>query len=119
MTRRSWIRTALFAVSASIAVAAGCLAPTLPVPPPSQPEIIGPGADGLVTLKGRAGSAQSQAEITVWNPALDGGKGEGRTTIANPDGSWQETIPAAPKQTLWVWQTVGFERSSQIEVHIP
>lgn len=105
-------------LSALVAVS-GCLAPTLPVPPPGQPDVEGPDASGTVKLTGHAGSAQANAEVTVWNPALDGGKGEGRTTIANKDGSWQETIPAASKQTLWVWQTVGFERSNQIEVRIP
>lgn len=116
MTRRSWIRAAALC---AVGVLGGCLSPTLPVPPPGQPEIEGPDASGMVTLKGNAGSAQPNAEVTVWNPALDSGKGEGRTTIANPDGSWKETIPASSKQTLWVWQTVGYERSSQIEVHIP
>ncbi|MBI2393150.1 MAG: hypothetical protein HYV09_26430 [Deltaproteobacteria bacterium] len=116
MVRRSWIRTVALGVLVALG---GCLAPTLPVPPPAQPEILGPDESGMVTLKGSRDSARPSAEVTVWNPNLDGGKGEGRTTIANPDGSWQETIPAAHKQTLWVWQTVGFERSAQIEVVIP
>lgn len=114
--RRSWLRTVAVA---AVAALAGCLAPTLPVPPPGQPEISGPDASGLVTLKGASESAQPNAEVTVWNPSLNGGRGEGRVTIAGPDGAWQLTIPAASKQTLWCWQTVGFDRSSQIEIRIP
>lgn len=110
-------------LAATVAVASlclsGCLAPTLPVPPPSQPEVIGPDATGIVTLKGGPGSARANAEVAVWNPNLDGGKGDGRLTIAAPDGSWSESIPAKSKETLWVWQTVGFERSDHIEVRIP
>lgn len=102
-----------------LAVVGGCLAPTLPVPPPAVPEIVGPDADGNVTLKGARGSARPNAEVTVWNPALDGGRGEGRTTTALADGSWSETIPAERKAVLFVWQTVGFERSDQLEVQVP
>lgn len=113
MNRRSWIRAAaLFALGA---IAGGCLAPTLPIPPPGQPEISGPDASGLVTLKGAADSAQPNAEVAAYNPVTR----EGRFTVASPNGSWELTIPATSKQTLWLWQTVGFERSSQIEVHIP
>lgn len=98
---------------------AGCVAPTLPVPPPSQPDVSEPDASGIVTLQGGPHSAEPNAEVTVWNPNLDGGRGEGHTTIALQDGSWSETIPASSKQTLWVWQTVGFQRSEHIEVHVP
>ncbi|MGZ3456694.1 MAG: hypothetical protein ACXWUG_05615 [Polyangiales bacterium] len=72
-----------------------------------------------MTLKGKPGSATANAEVTVWNPMLDSGRGEGRTTIALPDGSWQEQIPAVSKQVLYVWQTSGFERSQEIEVKVP
>lgn len=106
-------------VAGSSAVLAGCLAPTLPLPPPEQPTIQGPDASGLVTLSGRPGAARPNAEVTVWNPALDDGRGEGRTTIARSDGSWSESIPAARGQLLYVWQTVGFERSQQLQVKVP
>jgi hypothetical protein len=78
-----------------------------------------PDSTGIVTLKGKAGSATPNAEVTVWNPMLDSGRGEGRTTIALPDGSWEEHIPAVSKQILWIWQTSGFERSDHIEVNVP
>jgi len=34
-------------------VAASCLAPTIPMPPPARPDIQGPDAAGEVTLRGR------------------------------------------------------------------
>src|SRR3954469_15184097 len=92
-----------------------CVAPTLPVPPPSQPDVTEPDSSGVVTLKGKAGSATPNAEVTVWNPEIS----EGRVTIAKPDGSWEEQIPAISKHVLWVWQTIGFDRSSTIEVKVP
>jgi hypothetical protein len=113
LRRRQWQLVAL------VAGAAGCLAPTLPVTPPAQPDVTGPDASGNVTLKGRPGSARANAEVTVWNPNLNAGKGAGVVTIAAGDGSWSNTIPAKTKETLWVWQTIGFERSEHIEVRIP
>jgi hypothetical protein len=105
--------------AAALLAVAGCLAPTLPVPPPAVPDIVGPDAEGNVTLKGGPGSARANAEVTVWNPLLDEGRGEGRTTIALPDGSWSETIPAERKGVLYVWQTIGFERSERLELRVP
>ncbi len=118
-SRRIWLRLAGVFGLVAAAGAGGCLAPTLPVPPPAIPEIVGPDSDGNVTLKGAKGSARPGAEVTVWNPALDGGRGEGRTTLAEPDGSWSETIPAERKAVLYVWQTVGFDRSEHLEVTVP
>lgn len=98
---------------------ASCLAPTLPVPPPSQPDVIGPDPSGNVTLKGSRGSARPNAEVTAWNPNLNAGRGAGVVTIAADDGSWSQSIPAKSKEILWVWQSIGFERSDRIEVKIP
>ncbi|MDX2053765.1 MAG: hypothetical protein SFV15_15290 [Polyangiaceae bacterium] len=44
-------RRALFAVSLAL-VGASCLSPTLPLPPPSQPSVQGPDANGQVRLSG-------------------------------------------------------------------
>jgi hypothetical protein len=114
--RRSFLGSiAAFAVLAVGLSGQACVAPTLPVPPPSQPDVSEPDSSGIVTLKGKAGSATPNAEVTVWNPELN----EGRVSIAKPDGSWEEQIPAVSKHILWVWQTIGYERSSTIEVKVP
>ena len=112
MNRRGLVRS--LALGALVALG-GCLSPTLPVPPPGQPEVEGPDASGLVTLKGAKDSAQPNAEVAAYNPATK----DGRFTVSAADGSWQIVLPASSKQTLWVWQTVGFERSAQIEVRVP
>lgn len=110
--RRTWLLGAVVAL-------AGCLAPTLPVPPPSAPDVSAPDASGNVTLQGAPGSARANAEINVWNPNLDGGKGAGVFKIVAPDGSWNATIQGKSKETLWIWQTIGLESSDHIEVRIP
>ncbi len=46
-TRRAW----LLAVGAA-SLLGGCLAPTLPLPPPDKPDVFGPDPQGNVTLSG-------------------------------------------------------------------
>ncbi len=95
-----------------------CLAPTLPIPPPSEPDVSGPDANGMVTLSGKAGSAQAQAEITACNEAA--GCTDGVWTTAGADGSWQlAPMPGKSKDVFLVWQTVGKNVSNAIEVTVP
>jgi hypothetical protein len=46
---RVWRRWLLLLAAS---MAAGCLSPTLPLPPPSDPEVSGPTEQGLVRLQG-------------------------------------------------------------------
>ncbi len=113
VSRRHALRALL---SGFTVVMAGCLAPTLPIPPPSFPEeITGPDADGLVHLKGAKGSAQANAYVTVWNLRTE----RGRTSRAAADGSWREAVPALSKDTLYIWQELGNDRSDSLEVKVP
>lgn len=113
-SRRSWLATLLVG---GVALCAGCLAPTLPVPPPSSPDVSAPDSDGIVTVKGNAGSARANAIVTVWNENLAENKGV--SDRARPDGSWQVKIPAQSKQTLMIWQTTGGEDSNWVELTVP
>ncbi len=111
LQRRTWLGVVL------VGALTGCLAPTLPVPPPSSPEVSSPDADGIVTVKGGAGSAKANAEVTVWNDNLTGVKGFSGSAAG--DGSWEIQLPAQSKQKLWIWQTVGFDRSNTLEISVP
>jgi hypothetical protein len=51
LTRRSLFRSTVLAVAAALAVAA-CASPTLPLPPPSRPNVAGPDGTGTVSLSG-------------------------------------------------------------------
>jgi len=113
-SRRTWLAASL---SLGLVALASCLAPTLPVPPPASPEVSTPDQDGIVTVKGAAGSAKANAEVTVWNDNLAGVKGFSGSAAG--DGSWEIKLPAQSKQKLWIWQTVGFERSSTLEISVP
>lgn len=110
--RRRALRSFLAVLAVGVA---GCLAPTLPIPPPSAPDVSAIDADGNVHLTGGRGSAQPGAYVTVWNLRLD----RGRTSRAAADGSWSETIPAQSKDVLYIWQESGNDRSDSIDVKVP
>jgi hypothetical protein len=115
------------ALAAAVATGVGCLAPTLPVPPPSTPEVSAPDTTGVVTVQGTKGSAHANATVTVWNEtyaespacAADPACAPGVVRIVNPDGSWVVKVKAQSKDLLYVWQTIGNEQSDQSEVHVP
>jgi hypothetical protein len=117
--------TRRFALLGLLALALGaCLAPTLPIPPPSTPEVTAPDANGMATVTGAKGSATPGAQVAVRNDSLarvctqkcGDLQVEG---AADADGSWQLTIPARSKDALLVWQTVGSQSSNAIFVDVP
>lgn len=110
--RRRLLRACLAVFAVGVA---GCLAPTLPIPPPTTPEVTAPDADGNVHLTGGKGSAQPGAYVTVWNLRLE----RGRTSRAAADGSWSEVVPAQSKDILYVWQESGNDRSDSVEIKVP
>ena len=113
-------------LAATVALAA-CLAPTLPVPPPSEPEVSAPDSTGLVTVQGRKGAVSGNAVVTVWNETYaesaacraDLYCNPGVVRVANPDGSYAVHIVAKSKDLLHVWQTLGNEQSAPTEAHVP
>ena len=123
MTR--WLRAIL--AGATLGVSA-CIAPTLPVPPPAQPDVTAPDSTGMVTLKGGRQSATPNATIEVWNQSL----AESATCkspnpachplsgkLVDSDGSWIIQIPAKSKDHLLVSQTIGNEQSASVDVFVP
>lgn len=113
-SRRTWLSGLLIG---GLSASAGCLAPTLPVPPPSSPEVSAPDSAGLVTVKGGPGSARANAIVTVWNENLPENKGV--SDRVRSDGSWQVVQRAKSKERLLIWQTVGGDDSNWIELTVP
>jgi hypothetical protein len=122
---RASLATPLRAIALAIAVAiAGCLAPTLPIPPPSAPEVSAPDANGEVTVRGEKGAAKAGAILHVINEtgkesdpacqpnAVDAGPCVfGVDTQVLDDGSYWTTIRAKHGDSIYVTQTVGTESS--------
>jgi hypothetical protein len=124
------LRALLVAVAVG---AAACLAPTLPVPPPSAPEVSAPDTNGEVTVKGQKGAAKSGATIYAINEtgmesdpacqvnAVDAGPCTfGAVTRALDDGSYDTKLKAKSGDVVYVVQTVGNETSNASDpVNVP
>jgi hypothetical protein len=120
---RALARLALLAL---VLAAVACIAPTLPVPPPAQPDVSAPDSAGLVTVTGAKGSVAAYAEVSVFNQtyaesaeckaAVDCTPGVFRN--ANADGSYLVRIQGRSKDLLYVWQTTGGGESAATEVHV-
>jgi len=89
---------------------AGCLAPTLPLPPPSEPTVTGPDANGLVRLQG---SAPAGSWITAYNRDL----GEGYFQDVR-DGRYDFELPARVGDTIILWYELRGERSLPYEFRV-
>jgi hypothetical protein len=86
-SRRSWlVGTAL--------LAAGCLSPTLPLPPPSEPSVSS-SESGLVRL---TGSVAPESEVIALNHDNDLISGQYTTS-----GSYDFTIQAQDRDWLSLW----------------
>jgi hypothetical protein len=97
-----------------LASASACYSPTLPLPPPDQPE-------GEVSADGTTitvnGGGMRGAEVFVFNTDL----GEGSVTTVTPAGTFHTVVAADfvrfPRNTLEIWQRVGIEDSSSVALY--
>ena len=93
-------------------VAGACLAPTLPLPPPSKPDVEGPDDQGNVTLRG---SVQPDA----WVIAQNATNGDGDSQRASSDGSYVLVFAAASGDEIALYYRIGTEESSSLLFQIP
>ena len=112
MLRRAWL--AAFAC----AVALGCTSPTLPLPPPTAPNItVGsePGTYRLTSLNG----SEPNALIVVVNRNPDLPRSERVTgTISDEQGSWELDVRAQPGDFLDISQESGTVRSPPTTIQV-
>jgi hypothetical protein len=91
---------------------AGCLSPTLPLPPPNRPTVSAPNEDGIISV---SGVVQSRATAYVHNSRTDMIIGQ----ITGDSGEYEIAIPAEVGDRLFVWQAYQTLESSPIEVLVP
>lgn len=103
-------RLALMAAAAGLAAA--CLSPTLPLPPPSKPTVEGPDQQGMVTLSGRV-----QEGASVYAANMRTGDIRGQIDL-DSDGDYSFQIPAQAGDELELWYTLGTEESPSIVFRI-
>jgi CRISPR/Cas system-associated protein Cas5 (RAMP superfamily) len=105
-------RRRLLWVSVSTLLSVACLSPTLPLPPPSEPTVEGPTAEGKVLLTGTVGE---RAHVLVANMRLRRSWGE----YAGPDGNYALLIDAQAGDELVLWYEVGNEQSPSTYFTVP
>lgn len=111
MARAVWMGVAL--------ALAGCLAPTIPLPPPEAPEAWLGSREGTVRLESDGG-ALPDAIVIVFNnnPAIPSND---RVAGAQADktGSWSVEIRANPGDLLQISQDVDNTRSDTLNFVVP
>jgi hypothetical protein len=88
--------------------ATSCLSPTLPLPPPSKPDVEGPDQQGMVILDGT--SPEPGAAIIAWNHRT----GEIRGQITDQSAHYRFSIGADLGDTMELWYTIGEEKSPSL-----
>jgi hypothetical protein len=91
---------------------AGCLSPTLPLPPPSEPDVSAPDADGFARLQG---VAAPQAEVIAWNHKNDLIAGQ----VTGDDSRYDFLIRADAGDLIELWYIQGTEESTSTRVIVP
>ena len=115
MGSKSSRRNIFLAFAASLGVlVAGCLSPTLPLPPPENPAIGKVDSDGYVTLTGDEGSAQAGALVYAFNRETN----DGDFKAATQNGAYKLRVRARVGDQVAVWQADGQETSTSIYVKV-
>ncbi len=90
----------------------GCLSPTLPLPPPSQPDVSVPDAAGFVRLQG---IAAPRAEVFAYNH--NNGLIAGQVTGA--DSHFDFVIKAEVNDRIELWYAKGTDESQSVVFNVP
>ena len=110
MTRARVLRRMLATLAGLCLV--GCLSPTLPLPPPSRPDVSSPDADGMVHIQG---IAAPRSEVIAWNHANDKLAGD----VTGDDSSYDFFIPGQSGDLIELWYTQGTDESTSITFKVP
>ena len=93
-------------------LAASCLSPTLPLPPPDRPDVSSPDSGGSVRLQG---IAVPRAEVIAWNHNNDLIAGQ----VTGADSRYDFTIKGDAGDLIEVWYIQGSDESPSVSVTVP
>lgn len=91
---------------------AGCLSPTLPLPPPARPDISPPDSSGITTVRGRVPDGTTAMIENLANGKLSG-------TATGDDGLYTLQVPAEVDDQIAVYYLDGLVRSQSIIILVP
>jgi hypothetical protein len=89
-----------------------CLSPTLPLPPPSRPDVSSPDESGFVRLQG---VAAPQAEVIAWNHNNDLIAGQ----VTGDDSRYDFVIAGESGDFIELWYVQGTDESESIRITVP
>jgi hypothetical protein len=89
-----------------------CLSPTLPLPPPSRPDVSAPDESGFSRLQG---FAAPRAEVIAWNHDNDLIAGQ----VTGDDSRYDFSIRAESGDTIELWYIKGSDESQTVRVTVP
>lgn len=103
------VRRSLLLVS--VLLAAGCLSPTLPLPPPGRPDVteVSPGTYRLT------GGVPPRSEVYAYNLRTQLINGQ----ATDETGAYSFTIEAEPRDVIELWYSSGTRESQTTEFQIP
>lgn len=104
------LRRRLVFVVAALA-ATSCLAPTLPLPPPAEPNLSGPDEQGLIHLSGRA-------PVGSWVFAMNRVNNVGTFQAARDNGDYDLTLPAKVGDSLFLWYEIDGDTSESLTIEV-
>lgn len=90
----------------------GCLSPTLPLPPPSRPDMTPPDSSGITTIRGRVPGG-----TTAIAQNLSSGRLVGQVT--SETGQYQLGLAAEIGDPVAVWYRDGLTDSAAVQVTVP
>ena len=98
-------------LAVGLSLAAGCMAsPTLPMPPPGEPEVDGPTAEGTVELSGRVPKPKARVFAINWTEEERGGDGFGGD-YADAQGYYRFEMPGRVGDRFEIWYDYAGEDS--------
>jgi len=109
-SRRTWLCAAGGALLLALPMA--CLSPTLPLPPPSRPDVSPPDASGFTSISGVVPSG-----TTAIAQNLESGRLVGQVTGST--GSYTLKLEAAVGDQVAIWYQEGFTESGKVQVEVP
>jgi hypothetical protein len=109
-SRRRWLRALVAGVCLLLPL--GCLSPTLPLPPPSRPDISPPDASGLTAIVGRVPGG-----TTALAQNLETGRLVGQVT--GDSGTYELRLQATIGDQVVVWYRDGLTDSAAVQLTVP
>ncbi len=108
--RRNFLRLSCACLVSGFAVS--CLSPTLPLPPPSRPDVSPPDASGFATLQGRVPDETTAIAQNLANGRLVG-------QVTDETGTYELDIPARAGDRIAVWYRLIGKESGSVVVEVP